>query len=145
MARVTIELPERFLFSTELPIRISDINYGNHLSNVAVLGLAQEARLLFLAAHGFKSELDVGGLGLIMVDAAVVYRAEGHYGMVLRVELAAADVASRGCDLLYRLSDTASGKEIARVKTGILFFDYQARRVAHMPDAFRRLVEPAPG
>jgi 4-hydroxybenzoyl-CoA thioesterase len=78
-----------------------------------------------------------------VADAAVIYRAEGRYGMVLRAELAWADVRSRGCDLLYRLTDMASGQEIARAKTGIIFYDYAARRVAHLPEPFRRVVAGA--
>jgi 4-hydroxybenzoyl-CoA thioesterase len=139
VARVEIELPGRFPFSTEIAIRISDINYGNHLGNDAVLSLAQEARVRWLGSHGF-GELDVAGVGMVVADAAVVYRAEGRYGMVLRVELAVADVRSRGCDLLYRFTDVATGREVARAKTGIIFFDYAARKVAHMPEAFRRAV-----
>jgi acyl-CoA thioester hydrolase len=139
MARVEIELPETFLFRTEIPVRIGDINYGGHLGNDAVLAIAQEARCRFLAAHGL-TELDVGGVGLVMADAAVVYRAEGRYGMVLAVELAPADVRSRGCDLFYRLTDAATGEEIARVKTGLLFFDYAARKIARMTDALRAAI-----
>jgi acyl-CoA thioesterase FadM len=139
MARVEVTLPESFPFSTELPIRIGDINYGGHLGNDAVLSLVHEARVRFLRSHGF-GELDVGGAGIVMVDAAVVYRAEGRHGMVLRVEVAAADVRTRGCDLVYRLTDVATGQEIARAKTGIMFFDYGARRVVHMPEGFRRIV-----
>ena len=139
MTRVEIDLPEHFLFSTEIAIRISDINYGNHLGNDAVLSLAQEARVRWLASHGF-GELDVAGIGIVVADAAVIYRAEGKYGMVLRVEVAYADVRSRGCDLLYRFTDTATGREIARAKTGIIFFDYAARKVAHMPEVFRQVV-----
>ncbi len=146
MARVEIEFPEKALFATDLPIRIDDLNYGGHLANDRVLALAQEARLRFLAAHGFRSELDVAGVGLIMTDAAIVYRAEGHYGMVLAVELAAAGVRTRGFDLLYRMRDAASGREVARVKTGMLWFDYAARKVVSMPEAFRRaLVEAGSG
>src|SRR5512136_755933 len=137
MARVEIELPERFPFSTDIAVRISDINYGNHLGNDAVLSLAQEARVRWLASHGF-SELDVAGVGIVVADAAVVYRAEGRYGMVLRAEVAPVEVRSRGFDLVYRLTDTASGKEIARARTGIIFFDYAARKVAHTPEPFRR-------
>jgi acyl-CoA thioesterase FadM len=144
MARVEIELPERFLFRTEIPIRIGDINYGGHLGNDAVLAIAQEARVRFLREHGW-TELDLGGVGLIMTDVAAVYRAEGHYGMVLTVQIAAADVRTRGCDLLYLLSDAATGREIARMKTGLLFFDYATRKVSVMPAAFRRVVEPAAG
>jgi acyl-CoA thioester hydrolase len=143
MARVEIALPDTFLFRTEIPVRIGDVNYGGHLGNDAVLAIAHEARVRFLAAHGF-GERDVAGAGIIMVDAAIVYRAEGRYGMTLAVEIAPDDVRSRGCDLLYRISDVATGQEIARVKTGIVFFDYGARRVVSMPAAFR-VVVGAPG
>ena len=48
MSRIKLALPDRWTFSTELPVRISDINYGGHLGNDAVLALAQEARVRFL-------------------------------------------------------------------------------------------------
>jgi acyl-CoA thioesterase FadM len=136
LARVEIELPQTFPFTTEIPIRIGDVNYGGHLGNDAVLSLAHEARVRLFARHGW-TEMDVGGPGIIMVDAAVVYRAEGAWGMTLRVDVAVADLRTRGCDLVYRLSDSTSGKEIARAKTGIVFFDYAARRIVHVPEPFR--------
>jgi 4-hydroxybenzoyl-CoA thioesterase len=142
MPRVEISLPESFLFETEIPIRISDVNYGGHLGNDAVLSIAQEARVRFLGARGW-GELDVEGVGILMVDAAVMYRAEGRHGMTLRVRLAANDVRSRGLDLVYVMNDAASGEEIARVKTGILFFDYRERRVVTMPARFRAAVGDA--
>ena len=143
MPRVDIPLPDTFLFRTEIPIRIGDVNYGGHLGNDAVLSIAHEARVRFFAAHGF-TELDVAGAGIIMVDAALVYRAEGRYGMTLAVEIAADDLRTRGCDLLYRITDAATGQEIARVKTGIMFFDYTARRVVTMPATFREAVGAPP-
>ena len=137
MARVEVSLPGTFPFRTEIPIRIGDLNYGNHLGNDAVLAIAQEARARFLRGYGW-SELGVeGDVGIIVVDAAIVYRAEGRYGMTLLVELAFADVRSRGCDVVYRMTDAMTGDEIARAKTGILFFDYRSRKVANMPTAFR--------
>jgi acyl-CoA thioesterase FadM len=141
MPRVQVDLPERFLFATEIPIRIDDINYGGHLGNEAVLSIAQEARLRFLRSHGW-TELDIEGVGILMVDAAVVYLAEGKHGMMLRVELGAADVRTRGCDLLYRLADAATGREIARVKTGLVFQDPTTRKLVTMPAALRAKLEP---
>ena len=114
MARVEIELPDAFAFATEVPVRIDDVNYGGHLGNDAVLAIAQEARLRFLAANGYASELDVGGVGLVMADAAVGYRAEGRWGMVLKVAIAVSDLRTRGFDMLYRMTDAADGTEIAR-------------------------------
>ena len=57
--------------------------------------------------------------------------------MVLKVEVAVADLRSRACDLLHRITDVATGAEIARVKTGILFFDYATKRVVSVPAPFR--------
>ncbi len=152
MPRLEIDFPEEPLFTTELPIRIDDLNYGGHLANDRVLAIAQETRLRFLVAHGFRSELDVGGAavdeiagrtGLIMSEAAVVYRAEGRYGMVLRVDLAPSAVRTRGFDLLYRMSDTGTGQEIARARTAMLCFDYAARKVVSLPDQLLRALDAA--
>jgi acyl-CoA thioester hydrolase len=137
MPRVEIDLPETFRFATELPIRVADLNYGNHLGNDRVLALAQEVRVQWLASHGL-SELDAGGAGLILADAAVVYRSEGRLGMVLRGELGVGEVRTRSVELLHRFTDVASGQEIARVKTGVLCFDYAARRVVHLTPALRK-------
>ncbi len=136
MARVEIDLPETFAFSTDLPLRVDDLNYGNHLGNDRVLSLAQEVRVRWLASHGL-GELDVGGAGLILADAALVYRAEGKYGMTLRGELAVGEVRTRSVELLHRFTDVASGQEIARVKTGVLCFDYAARKVVSLTAALR--------
>jgi acyl-CoA thioesterase FadM len=137
MGRVEVPLPDVFSFRTEIPIRIGDLNYGNHLGNDAVLAIAQEARARFLRGYGWSELVVEGAVGIIVVDAAVVYRAQGRYGMTLLVELAFEHVRSRGCDVLYRLTDAATTEEIARVKTGILFFDHAAQKVSSMPDAFR--------
>ena len=139
MAHLDIELPGRFLFATRIPIRIDDLNYGGHLGNDAVLALAQEARAQFLGAHGF-TELDVEGTGLLMVEAALLYRAEGRYGMVLRIDIGAGQLRTRGCDLLYRLSDEATGKEIARVRTGLVFQDRASRRLVRIPPGLQAVL-----
>jgi len=137
MPRVELDLPETWIFTTELPVRVADLNYGNHLGNDRVLSLAQEVRVQWLLAHGL-GELDVGGAGLILADAAVVYRAEGRLGMVLRAELGVGEVRTRSVELVHRFTDVASGQEIARAKTGVLCFDYASRRVVHLTPALRR-------
>jgi acyl-CoA thioesterase FadM len=135
--RTKLELPAQFAFSTEIPVRITDINYGGHLGNDALLSLLQEARLRFLRQHGY-SEKDVEGRGIIMLDAVVLYRAEAFYGDILHIEVAVADIGAHSCDLLYRVTKKDSGKEVSRAKTAIAFFDYERRRVVEVPDGFRR-------
>ncbi len=135
MPRIKIDLPERFSFTTEIPIYINHINYGNHLDNSALLSLVSEARVRFFKAFAY-TELDVEGCGIIVADVAVQYKSEAFHGEVLVFEMAANDFNKYGCDLVWRISDQASGREVARGKTGIMFFDYTARKAALVPPAF---------
>lgn len=131
-----IDLPQRFHFSTEMPIRISDINYGGHLGNDSVLTLIHEARIRFLKEYGY-SELDIEGVGIIMADAAVVYKAEGFHGETLTIEVAVGEFQNAGCDFFYRLTNNHAGQEVARAKTGIVFYDYQSKKTVAVPPKFR--------
>jgi hypothetical protein len=45
MPRLKLELPAGFPFRTTLTVRVTDLNYGNHLGNDALLGLLHEARV----------------------------------------------------------------------------------------------------
>jgi len=135
MSRVKIELPKEFIFKTEIPIRINDINYGGHLGNDAVLSIAHEARLRFLKQYNF-TELNVGGAGIIMVDAAVQYKSEGLHGDIVLVEIAVTDITGVGCDFVYRCTNKNTGTVIAIVKTGIVFYDYNRKKIVSFPEKF---------
>jgi acyl-CoA thioesterase FadM len=132
MARVQITLPARFDFSTELDVRITDINYGNHLANDAVLSLLHEARVRWLRRNNL-GEANVDGLLLIMSDAAVVYKAEGFAGDRLRIEVAAAEPSRVGCDIVYRVTRISDNKVIVEAKTGVVFLDPGSRKVVRLP------------
>ena len=140
MSRVKIETPEKFIFKTEIPIRITDINYGGHFGNDSLLSIIHEARVRFFNSLGF-AELDVEGVGIIMTDAEVQYKTEGFYGDILIVEIALTDFSSIGCDFIYRITNKIVPKEIAVAKTGIAFFDYTQRKTVRIPEAFKNRVE----
>jgi acyl-CoA thioesterase FadM len=140
VARIKIQIPEKFIFKTEIPIRITDINYGGHLGNDSVLSLVHEARLRFLKHLGY-SESNVEGVGIIMIDAAVQYKSEGFYGDELLIEVAITDFSNLGCDFVFKLTSKNSSKEIALAKTGIVFFDYENRKTAQLPAQFKKKIE----
>jgi len=136
MARVRIDLPPSFPFATRVPIRISDINYGGHLGHDAILPLAHEARIAFLAHLGY-TEGDIEGATYLMADAAIIYKSQAFHGQTLKIEVGVGDFTRNGCDFIYRLSDDKTGAEIARVKTGMVFFDYRAQKVIRVPERFQ--------
>ena len=61
MPRIKIDLPEKF-FDVEIniPVRITDINYGDHVGNDSLVGIIHEARMQFLQRYNF-TELDIEG------------------------------------------------------------------------------------
>lgn len=137
MGRLKIQLPDQFDFSTEIPLRITDLNYGGHLGNDVALALLHEARVRFLRYHGF-TEHDIGGAGILMADAALVYKSEGFYGDTLQVEVGTMDFTRVGCDVVYRVSRKKDGREIVHAKTGIVGYDYERKRVVRLPGVFLR-------
>lgn len=139
MARVKLTLPKQFEFSTEMRVRVSDINYGGHLGNDSILALMHEARLRFLKDHGF-TEANINGAGFIMVDSVVVFKSQAFHGEILKIEVTVDDFTKYGCDFFYRITEKEAGKEIARAKTGIVFFDYEKKRMVRVPERFRAIM-----
>ncbi len=144
MGRVKIELPESFRFSCEIPVRITDINYGGHTGNDTLLSLIHEIRMQFLCSIGY-TEMDMAGAGLIMADAAIEFRKELFYGESLTAFVSAGDFSRIGFDLYYKLEKkTETGTAIvALAKTGMVCYDYSRKKIIAVPDEARQKLESA--
>lgn len=138
MPRIKIELPQKFSFSRSLSVRITDINYGGHVGNDAMLSLMHEARMQFLKHHGY-TEMQIGGASLIMSDVAIEFKAEAFYDDVLVVFVTAGDFTRVGFDLYYKITKEDSEKiiVIANAKTGMVCYDYNAKKVVAVPEEVR--------
>lgn len=149
MSRVHHDLPEKSIFTTEIAVRATDLNYGGHVGNDTILSFMQEARVQFYRALGFKNELSIeGSVGQIITDAAIQYKSESFLGDVLMVRIAVADFNKYGFDMFYIIENKATGKSVVIGKTGIVCFDYGKRKIATIPDILLRkvksLTEPDP-
>ena len=138
MARVKFDLPEHFVFKTTLNVRITDLNYGAHLGNDALLGMIHEARMHFLESFGY-SELDLNGVSLIMADSAIVYKDQAYFKDPLVFEITAADFTNNGFDIFYRITHAHKKNMIAKAKTGMVCFDYEAASIKPVPEVFKSL------
>ena len=136
MPRIKIELPETFTFSTEITLYQIHMNYGGHLDNALLLTVVSEARQRFFKSLGYN-ELNVEGVGIIIADAALQYKSEAFHGEIMVVRMAVTKFSKSGCTVVWHMSERTSGREVARGKTGIVFFDYAARKVAPVPETFR--------
>lgn len=138
MTRVKIKLEGPKVFSTQITLAVNDMNYGNHMGNDRVLYLAHEARLRFLESIG-ATELNCLGQSLIMSDAMIEYRGEGFRGDVVTIDVYLSHKHDYGFDLMYDMN--VADKTLARVKSGLLFFDYEKRKVARTPEGWNKYVQ----
>jgi acyl-CoA thioester hydrolase len=136
MVRVKLDLPEKSVFTARIPVRVTDLNYGGHVGNDSLLSILHEARVQFLKHFGF-TELNIGGRGIIMSDAVVIYKAEIFHGTILTIDVGITDTHEHGTDITYKVMNEQ--KEVARAKTGIVFFDYENRKIAPTPSEFKKL------
>ena len=83
MPRIKLNIPDNTLATLAIPVRITDINYGNHLGNDAFVSIIHEARMQWLHQHGY-TELNIEGAGLILADLAVEFRNEGFYFSIIK-------------------------------------------------------------
>lgn len=141
MARVKIDIPDKFSFSTKIEVRIGDINYGGHVGNDAILSVMHDARLRFFGNFGY-SELELGTVSTIMADSAIVYKGEGFADDVFEIFVAATDFNKYGFDLIYKIINQ-DGKDIAHAKTGILCFNYEERKLTLLPSEVKKTLENA--
>jgi acyl-CoA thioester hydrolase len=136
MARIKIELPSQFPFSTRLPVRITDINYGGHVGNDAILSLLHEARMQFLQHLGY-TEMNLSGAAIIMSDVAIEFKGETFYGDTLIAYVSVAGITKAGFDIIYRLEKETPEQHavlVAKAKTGMVCFNYALKKIATLPE-----------
>lgn len=143
MARIKVTIPEHIHFTATIPVRVTDLNYGNHLGNDALLSILHEARMQLLGNYSW-SELNIGGASMIMADVAIEYKGEGFYGDVLTIAMAFDDMNKYGFDITYHVRNQ-HGKEVARAKTGMLCFNYTERKLMPLPDEVKAKIETKAG
>jgi acyl-CoA thioester hydrolase len=141
MARIKIEIPEKIIGTFIIPIRIADINYGNHVGNDAFVSIIHEARMQWLQLNGY-TELKIEGIGLIMSDLAIEFKNESFYGDMVEVKLGAGQISRVGFELYYQLFAKRNTENIilANAKTGMVCYDYNAKKVAAIPDKLKMIV-----
>jgi acyl-CoA thioester hydrolase len=142
------------LFSTDIVVRIGDINYGGHMGNDRYLLLFHEARLRFLRSLGC-SEADIGeGISLIMSEAHITYSGEVIYADELTVEVGIEEFTAIRFTVTFTVwkkkpvSGEAGKRPVASGYTVMAGFDYARKRPAKVPESFKtkiRTLQTGPG
>ena len=136
MARIKIDLPARFSFTANIPVRITDVNFGGHVGNDTILSIVHEARAQFFTYCGY-TELDFAGAGTIMSDVAIEYKNQTYYGDTILASVAVGEITKVAFDLFYKLEKrSAEGRliPVALAKTWMVCYNYDQKKVIAIPE-----------
>ena len=136
MARIKIDLPGKFSFTANIPVRITDVNFGGHVGNDTILSIVHEARAQFFTYCGY-TELDFAGAGTIMSDVAIEYKNQTYYGDTILASVAVGEITKVAFDLFYKLEKrSAEGRliPVALAKTWMVCYNYDQKKVIAIPE-----------
>ncbi len=124
------------MFNVQLPIRIDDINYGNHLGHDKLITLMHEARLQFFAELG-QSELNFYGAGLILKSLKVNYQKEVFYPDNLQFDLSVSHLRTMAFTINYLIKNQHN-EIIANADIVLVAYDYQQRKAVKLSTACKK-------
>ncbi|MCP4021228.1 MAG: acyl-CoA thioesterase [Desulfobacteraceae bacterium] len=128
-------MTEKFIFETELEVRMADINPAHHVGNDTFISFLQEARVQFFEFLGFPM-VGQDKKGFIIADLAVSYKSQAFYKNRLKFEVGAGEFNKHGCDIFYKVTNIKTGDPVILAKTGVVFFDYVKNEVVDIPEKF---------
>ena len=122
-------------FTTTIPVRITDINYGNHLGHIETIGIFHHARVLFLKENGFD-EMNIDGFGLILLDSQYSFKSETKFNTNLCIQVGIGEFSRLKFNIIYQALNQETGNIIAEGREELVFFDYEKRKVSRISEAF---------
>jgi len=132
------EKNEPFGFTTTIPVRISDINYGDHVGHDSLISILHEARMQYLDLFGCD-ELHIFGKGSLITEFNVKYKQIMYYGDELRIKLVATAHGKTSFKIDYEVF--VKNSLAATAQSISTFYDYETQKICRMPQDFRDIIE----
>ena len=143
MPKIKINFPQKYFdIPIDIPVRITDINYGNHVGNDSIIGIIHEARVQFLQFYGY-TELNIEGIGLIMSALSVEFKNESFYKDIISIKIVCGEISKVSFELFFSLSTIRDNREItiAKAVTTMVCYDYIIKKVSALPKKLQQILQ----
>lgn len=135
MARIRLVELGQYAFHYATRLEPRDINPSGHLGNDALVTLVGSARAYVFYSMGLSQrDLGDGSTGIIMSDLAVNYRAEAFMFDEIVIDTHFGEFTRSAFRAFHRVRKGEA--VVALAETGLVTFDYRARRIAPVPEEF---------
>lgn len=135
MPRIKLQELEKYRFSDEQEIYISNINPAGHVGASQMVDLIHDGRIRMLKKMD-ASELNLGDgkTGTILSDLAVNYKAELFLHDKVTIEADVSEIEEKGLRICYRI--LKNGKTAVLAETGHVCFNYFEKSIGRVPEVF---------
>ena len=135
MARVKLVPLERYRFTHEQKVYISNINPAGHVGSSQMIDLIHDGRIAMLQSlDANEINLGDGKTGTILSDLVVNFKAELFLHDIITIESDISEVEEKGIRICYRI--TKNGKTAVLAETGHVCFSYIDKSICKVPEVF---------
>ena len=130
-----------FHFAYPIEVRYVDLDPQGHVNNAHFLTYFEQARVKYLIHLGlFSNDQSFLEIGIIIADAHVTFRSPVLFGMDVRVDVRVSRLGNKSMTMEYRMSEVASGAELASGSTTLVTFDYRNHQTIPIPQDWRKKI-----
>lgn len=128
-------------FTTDIQLRFRDIDGMGHVNNAVYLSYLELARTQFYMQFAGKRSL--GEIDFILAHVEIDFESQATWGNQIRVTLWPSKIGTSSFALSYEVTETRSGRVLARAKTVLVSYDYPKGKSKPISADFRKLLERA--
>jgi acyl-CoA thioester hydrolase len=128
--------PARYPFRCEIETRFGDIDVNQHINNVALVGLLEEARVRFHRMSGYHAEMK--GLTSMVASIAVEFLGQSYFPDPLEMHIAPSKIGNTSYTLDQLV--TQNGRAVAHARVVLVCMDKDGP--VPLPAGFRDNVGP---
>ena len=129
------------IFSTQIRVRIENLNYGNHLSFNSLASMIQETNVQWLKSiHRDATEIDIeNNTGWVMKEIHINYLSEGFYNDEIIFDVYLNEAKKTYLVFEYKIYNLTAGKDIATAACKLAFVDKINRSIACIPQCISNI------
>jgi len=130
-----------FHFFHPIEVRYGDLDPQGHLNNAKYLTYFETARIKYLVHLGlFEHGDSFMGVGIIMADAHITFKAAVEYGMNVKVAVRVSRIGNKSMTSEYAIVNADTGEELAIGSSVLVAYDYRSGKTLPYPDKWRKKI-----
>jgi acyl-CoA thioester hydrolase len=129
-----------FRFYHPIEVRYGDLDPQGHLNNAKYMTYMEQARIHYVKHLGLWDGGSFLSIGFILAEAQITFKASVTFGQAVQVGVRVTRLGNKSLDMVYRMEDAQTGKELASGSSVLVTYDYQSGKTMPIPARWRVII-----